>query len=64
MCVPAAFLSLLVSWHEKVYKIMDVEIPIILDVRAGEVKESLLALFIMLYIVSIWYRSKNLHSKS
>ena len=62
-CLPAAFLSLLVSWHEKVYKIMDVEVPVILDVRAGEVKESLLALFIMLYIASIWHRSRNFQGK-
>lgn len=64
VCIPAAFLSLLVSWHEKIYKLMDAEIPVILDVRAGEVKESLLALFIMLYIMSIWYRSKNFQGKS
>lgn len=60
VCMPAALFSLVVSWHEKIYKILDVEIPVVLDVRAGEVKESLLALFIMLYIVSIWYRSRNL----
>ncbi|MCY4420058.1 MAG: hypothetical protein OXC42_02220 [Gammaproteobacteria bacterium] len=64
VCVPAAFLSLLVSWHEKAYKFVDVEIPVILDVRAGEVKESLLALFIMIYIVSIWYRSRCYQGKS
>ena len=60
VCMPAAFFSLLVSWHEKMYEILNVEIPILLDVRAGEVKECLLALFIMLYIASIWYRSRNL----
>ena len=60
VCMPAAFFSLLVSWHEKIYKILNIEIPVVLDVRAGEVKESLLALFIMLYLVSVWYRSRNL----
>ena len=60
VCMPAAFFSLLVSWHEKIYRILGVEIPAVLDVRAGEVKEGFLALFIMLYVVSIWYRSRNL----
>ena len=59
-CIPAAFFSILVSWHEKVYQILDVEIPVVVDVRAGEVKESLLALFIMVYVMSIWYRSRKL----
>lgn len=58
-CVPAALFSVLVSWHEKVYRILDVEIPVVLDVRAGEVKESFLALFIMVYVMSLWYRSRN-----
>ena len=58
-CMPAALFSILVSWHEKMYRILDVEIPVVLDVRAGEVKESFLALFIMVYVVSIWYRSRN-----
>ena len=59
-CAPAALFSILVSWHEKTYRMLDVEIPVVLDVRAGEVKESFLALFIMVYVVSIWYRSRNL----
>ena len=59
VCIPAAFFSLLVSWHEKVYRALEIEIPVVLDVRAGEVKESLLALFIMLYMASVWYRSQK-----
>ena len=58
VCLPAALFSLLVSWHEKIYRVLGVEVPAVLDVRAGEVKESLLALFIMLYVVSIWYRNR------
>ena len=58
VCLPAALFSLLVSWHEKLYRVLEVEIPFVLDVRAGEVKESLLALFIMLYVISIWYRNR------
>ncbi len=60
VCMPAAFFSLLVSWHEKTYRLLDVQIPAVLDVRAGEVKECFLALFIMLYLVSAWYRSRNI----
>ena len=60
VCIPAASFSMLVSWHEKIYRILDIEIPVMLDVRAGEVKESLLALFIMVYVLSIWFRSRNL----
>ena len=58
VCLPATLLSLLVSWHEKMYRVLGVEIPTVLDVRAGEVKESLLALFIMLYVMSVWYRNR------
>ncbi len=60
VCVPAALLSQLVSWHEKIYTGLNMEIPVVLNVRAGEVKESLLALFIMIYVLSIWYRNRVL----
>ncbi|MYB89780.1 MAG: hypothetical protein F4X93_07485 [Proteobacteria bacterium] len=60
VCVPAALFSMLVSWHEKMYGILGAEIPTVLDVRAGEVKESLLALFIMVYVMSVWYRARKL----
>ncbi len=59
VCLPAALLSLLVSWHEKIYKILDIRIPEALDIRAGETKECLLALFMMIYALSIWYRNRN-----
>ncbi len=62
VCLPAAFLSLLVSWHEKFYKLFDVNMPIVLDIRAGETKECLLALFMMMYALSIWYRNRNVNS--
>ena len=61
VCIPAALLSLLVSWHEKIYKILDMKIPMVLDIRAGETKECLLALFMMMYALSIWYRNKNVN---
>ncbi len=59
-CLPAALFSILVSWHEKMYRILEIKIPVVLDVRAGEVKECFLALFIMVYAMSIWSRSRNL----
>jgi hypothetical protein len=59
VCLPAALLSLLVSWHEKIYEAFDVAIPAILDIRAGETKECLLALFMMMYALSLWYRNRN-----
>ncbi len=58
VCLPAALFSLLVSWNEKIYEGLNIEIPNVLDIRAGEVKESLLALFIMLYVLSLWYRNR------
>jgi len=60
VCLPAALLSLLVSWHEKVYEFLEVGIPAVLDIRAGETKECLLALFMMMYALSLWYRNRNI----
>ncbi len=62
VCLPAALLSLLVSWHEKVYEVLDINIPAVLDIKAGETKECLLALFMMMYALSIWYRNRNVHN--
>jgi len=63
VCLPAALLSLLVSWHEKLYKLLGVNIPAVLDIRAGETKECLLALFMMMYALSIWYRNRNVNGR-
>jgi len=59
VCLPAALLSLLVSWHEKIYEALSISIPAVLDIRAGETKECLLALFMMMYALSIWYRNRT-----
>ena len=59
VCLPAALFSQLVSWHEKMYDLFNTEIPMMLDIRAGEVKESLLALFILMYVLSLWYRNQR-----
>lgn len=61
VCLPAALLSLLVSWHEKFYELLEIDIPLVLDIRAGETKECLLALFMMMYALSIWYRNRNVN---
>lgn len=61
VCLPAALLSLVVSWHEKIYKIFDTHVPVVLDIRAGETKECLLALFMMMYALSVWYRNRNVN---
>lgn len=61
VCLPAALLSLLVSWHEKTYELLEIDIPWVLDIRAGETKECLLALFMMMYALSIWYRNRNVN---
>ncbi len=63
VCIPAALLSLLVSWHEKLYKLLDINIPVVLDIRAGETKECLLALFMMVYALSVWYRNQNVNAE-
>jgi hypothetical protein len=63
VCLPAALLSLLVSWHEKIYKLLEVNIPAVLDIRAGETKECLLALFMMVYAHSIWYRNRDVNGR-
>lgn len=63
VCLPAALLSLLVSWHEKLYEPLGITIPPALDIRAGETKECMLALFMMMYALSIWYRNRNITSQ-
>ena len=59
VCVPAGLLTVLVSW-QKIFEISGGEIPVALDIRAGETKECMLALFLMMYALSIWYRNRLL----
>ncbi len=59
ICIPSALLSLLVSWFEKSFEILNIEMPLFLNIRAGETKECLLALFIMMYVLSMWYRNRK-----
>ena len=54
--IPACLLAILVSVHEKVYKWFGTSVPEVLDIRAGETKECLLALFLFMYIASFYKR--------
>ena len=52
--IPCCLLSVLVSMHEKAYKWFGTTVPDILDIRAGETKECLLAIFLFMYIASFY----------
>jgi hypothetical protein len=58
--IPTCLLAVLVSLHEKVYKLFGTTVPNILDIRAGETKECLLAMFLFMYIASFYKRLKQL----
>ena len=58
--IPTCLLAILVSLHEKVYKIFDTTVPHVLDIRAGETKECLLAMFLFMYIASFYKRLKQI----
>ena len=58
VCLPAALLTVLVSW-QKVYETVGSSIPVALDIKSGETKECMLALFMMMYALSIYYRNKH-----
>ena len=57
--VPTCFLAIAVSLHEKVYKLFGTTVPDVLDIRAGETKECLLAMFLFMYIASFYKRIKQ-----
>lgn len=57
--IPACLLAVLVSLHEKAYKLFDTTVPHVLDIRAGETKECLLAIFLFMYIASFYKRLKQ-----
>lgn len=63
VCLPAALLSALVSLHEKLYKAFGVDVPSMVDIRAGETKEFLLAMFMMIYVLSLWCRNQAVHQE-
>lgn len=53
VCMPAAALAVLVSWHQKIYGPLGVAVPEWLGNTAGEIKEAMLGLFIMIYLLSL-----------
>jgi hypothetical protein len=57
--IPTCLLAIGVSLHEKVYGLFDTTIPYVLDIRAGETKECLLAMFLFFYIASFYKRLKQ-----
>ncbi len=57
--IPTCFLAIAVSLHEKVYKLFGTTVPDSLDIRAGETKECLLAMFLFMYIASFYKRIKQ-----
>ena len=63
VCLPAGLLTLLVSW-QKLFEFFGTDIPVALDIRSGEAKECMLALFLMMYALSIWYRNKQITQNS
>ena len=56
--IPTCILAVAVSLHEKIYKLFDTAVPHLLDIRAGEAKECLLAMFLFMYIASFYKRLK------
>ena len=52
-------LAVLVSWHQKLYGLMDMPVPHGLEIGAGETKEAMLGLFIMIYLLSLARRIRS-----
>jgi len=59
LCVTAASVVLLISVHDKLYGLFQLDMPTVLQINDGEVKESLIAMFILVYIFDFYYRMKE-----
>lgn len=57
VCIPAAALAVMVSWPQKLFRLLDATLPAWLDISAGEVKEAMLGMFIMIYLLSLSHRA-------
>lgn len=55
-CVPAGLIASLSTIPQKISKAVVGGVPWPLDITAGEVKELMIAVFLLVYIVSIWAR--------
>ena len=53
VCFPAALFVVTVSLPEKLFEALGREVPYLLEISAGETKELCLALFLMLYLVTL-----------
>lgn len=55
VCLPAAAFASFVSWPEKVFELIGGEdsVPYLFEISAGETKEFCLALFLMVYLLSL-----------
>ena len=58
-CVTAASTVLLISVHDKIYSLLKIDMPGFLQFNDGEVKESLIAMFILVYIYDFYQRLKS-----
>ncbi len=59
--IPTCLAAVVVSLHKKAYAIFNTDVPYLLDLRAGEIKECLLALFLFMYLFSFYMRLKRLN---
>ena len=58
-CVTAASTVLLITVHDKIYSLLQIDMPAFLQINDGEVKESLIAMFILVYIYDFYQRLKS-----
>lgn len=56
VCFPTCVLALMSSLPRKLAGIFEIDLPKVISVNGGETKECLLALFIMLYLASLYVR--------
>lgn len=54
VCLPACVLALVITWPKKLFEgLLDQEVPRVLAISPGETKEYFLAIFLMLYALSL-----------
>ena len=58
-CVTAASTVLLITVHDKIYSLLQIDMPAFLQINDGEVKESLIAMFILVYLYDFYKRLKS-----
>jgi len=64
ICVPAGLLVGLGSLPEKIQEKLVTDGPIWVDIQSGEVKELMLAFFLMLYAASVWRRWRQYYAQA